>query len=193
MARKLLLVPLAAAALIAGCVHVPVGPSVMVLPGSSKTFDDFQADDWSCREFAHYQTGVTPQHAATSSAVTTAAVGTVVGAATGAAIGAAAGNPAMGAAVGSGAGLFGGTLSGAGAAEQSRYEVQHRYDVAYMQCMYAKGNQIPVPRGTQRASAGYGPPPPPPSSAHARVSPGEIPPPPRRGAPPPPPPDVDEH
>jgi len=186
MARKLYLLPIATGLLLAGCVRVPTGPNVMVLPGSGKSFDEFRADDWSCREFAEYQTGTTPSNAAAGSATSTAALGTVLGAASGAAIGAASGHPATGAAVGAGAGLLGGSIIGADAAERSQYSVQRRYDVAYMQCMYAKGNQIPVPRGSQR-SATYGLP------RTARVSPGEIPPPPRRGVPPPPPPDADEY
>ena len=56
---------------------------------------------------------------------------------------------------------------------------QHRYDMAYMQCMYAKGNQIPVSRARQPAYTSTAPPPPPPP-------PG--PPPPPTGSPPPPPP-----
>jgi hypothetical protein len=186
MTRELFLVPIVTGLLLAGCVRVPTGPNVMVLPGRAKSFDEFRADDWSCREFAGYQTGTTPNNAGAASAASGAAIGTVVGAATGAAIGAASGNPATGAAVGAGAGLLGGSILGADSAERSQYAVQHRYDVAYMQCMYAKGNQIPVPRGSQRPAT-YGPP------RAARVSPGEIPPPPRRGMPPPPPPDADDY
>src|SRR5207249_2858678 len=42
--------------------------------------------------------------------------------------------------------------------------VQRRYDVGYMQCMYAKGNQIPVSRGSVPYSSNRvsTPPPPPP-------------------------------
>src|SRR5207253_5795244 len=83
-----------------------------------------------------------------SSTVTGAAVGTLLGAAVGAAIGAAAGSPATGAAVGAGTGLFGVTLVGAGNAQASQGSVQRRYDASYMQCMYAKGNQVPVARGS---------------------------------------------
>ena len=31
------------------------------------------------------------------------------------------------------------------------YEVQRRYDNAYVQCMYAKGHQVPSPPGPPRA------------------------------------------
>jgi hypothetical protein len=62
------------------------------------------------------------------------------------------------------------------------WEAQRRYDGAYQQCMYAKGNQIPgAMRQTRR---GYGPPPPPPPP------PGfdSAPPFPSSAIPPPPPP-----
>lgn len=166
--------------LFAGCVHVPAGPNVMVLPGAGKDFDQFSVDDAVCRDWAARQIGVRASRAANDTAVATAAAGTVLGAATGAAIGAASGNPATGAAVGAGAGLLGGSLVGASSAEEVHWTMQRRYDVAYVQCMYAKGNQVPVPRGS-RARSGYGPPPPP------RGRGTSIPPPPP-GAPPSPPP-----
>ena len=35
-----------------GCVYVPTGPSVMVLPGGGKSFEQFQGDDAVCRQWA---------------------------------------------------------------------------------------------------------------------------------------------
>ena len=179
--RGISLCVLVAAGALAGCVHMPVGPSVMALPGGDKSFEEFRYDDAVCRDYAEYQTGVSPSRAANDSAVGTAAVGTVVGAATGAALGAGPGAPAMGAAGGGGSGGVGGALIGADNAESARWTVQRRYDMAYIQCMYAKGNQVPVPPGAvRRRSRSYdrrGPPPPP----------RDVPPPPR-GSPPPPPP-----
>src|SRR5499425_251644 len=130
--------------LLAGCATVPTGPSVMVLPGSGRSFEQFQGDDGVCRQWALQQTGTTPNETGAINTMTGATVGTVVGAALGAAIGAAAGGPALGAAIGAATGLFGGTAVGAGNAYGSGLSVQSRYDIAYMQCMYAKGNQIPV-------------------------------------------------
>src|SRR5262245_6121535 len=121
---------------VGGCVTIPTGPSVMVLPGSGKPFEQFQVDDNVCRQWALAQCGMAPGDAATSSGVASAAWGTVLGAGLGAAIGAAAGNPALGAAVGAGSGLFGGSLIGANTAYASGTAVQYRYDVAYQQCMY---------------------------------------------------------
>jgi hypothetical protein len=42
---------------LSACTVMPTGPSVMALPGSGKTFDQFRADDGSCRQFALQQVG----------------------------------------------------------------------------------------------------------------------------------------
>jgi hypothetical protein len=88
-----ILVPL----LLTACAPVPAGPGVMVLPGSGISFEQFQADDATCRQFAGQRAG------------------------------------------------------GAGQ--------QWEYDIAYQQCMYAKGHQIP---GARPGSRGGAAPPPPP-------------------------------
>jgi uncharacterized protein YcfJ len=186
MVRKVVAVPVVAAVLLTGCATVPTGPSVTVLPGRGTGFEQFQGDDASCRQWAAQQTGASPSQAATQSTVTGAAVGTLIGAAAGAAIGAAAGNPAMGAAAGAGAGLLGGTAVGASSAGPTYGSLQHRYDSSYMQCMYAKGHQIPVRAGSQPyASQSAAPPPPPPPPPAALPQGAPLPPP---GPPPPPPP-----
>jgi len=182
--RKTVFAPLVTGLLLTACATMPSGPSVMVLPGTGKSFEQFLTDDAVCREWAAQSTGVTTTQASATSGVGSAAVGTVVGAAAGAAIGAAAGSPATGAAAGAGVGLLGGTAVGASRAEGSSYEVQQRYDIAYMQCMYAKGNQIPVARGSEPYTS-PAPPPPPPPPARAPLPQG-VPPPPS-GAPPIPP------
>jgi hypothetical protein len=176
------------AILLIGCATLPPRPSVMALPGSSKSFDEFQFDDGTCRSWAEQQIGVAPQTATADQAIQSAAIGTGIGAAAGAAIGAASGHPGAGAAVGAGSGLLVGSAVGAGRADAAGHALQERYDAAYVQCMYAKGNQVPVERGsvatpprvTRRSAA----PPPPPSKPYRRI------PPPPPGAPPPPPPDL---
>ena len=50
----------------------------------------------------------------------------------------------LGAAIGAGSGLVAGSLVGTGIAGSSMDEVQQRFDIAYIQCMYAKGHQVPV-------------------------------------------------
>jgi len=131
--------PLAALALSA-CTVLPTGPSVMALPGSGKNFDQFRADDASCRQYAYVQVGgVTADQAATHSAVGSAVVGAALGAAAGAAFGG-----GEGAAIGAGAGLLTGSAIGYNNAAYSGYGSQQRYDAAYIQCMYASGNKVPV-------------------------------------------------
>ena len=137
----------AMAAALAGCTVMPSGPSVMALPGTGKSFDQFRADDASCRQYALAQVGgVSAGQAATTSAVGTAALGTAVGAAAGAAFGG-----GRGAAVGAGAGLLAGGAVGTGTAQTSGYGIQRRYDYAYIQCMYAAGERVPVPASAARA------------------------------------------
>lgn len=126
--------------LVTGCASLPSGPSVMVLPGMGVPFEQFRNDDAICQQFASFQVGgITPNQAAATSGATSAAVGTALGAAAGAAIGG-----GQGAAIGAGSGLVGGSIVGTGAASSSMYELQQRFDVAYIQCMYAKGHQVPV-------------------------------------------------
>jgi hypothetical protein len=134
-------IPLLMALLLVGaCTTVPSGPGVLVLPGTGKSFEQFHADHYECRQFASAQVGgTTLNQAAGDSAVKSAAVGTLVGAAAGAAI-----DGGRGAAVGAGGGLAVGALAGTGAAEDSVYILQRRYDYGYMQCMYAKGHKVPV-------------------------------------------------
>jgi len=180
-----------------GCVTVPSGPTVMVLPGSGKDFASFQADDQTCRGFAVQQTGMSPEQAQVDSAVRSGMIGTAVGAAAGALVGAAGHDPGAGAAIGAGTGLVYGTAAGAAAGEGARAALQQRYDNAYVQCMYASGHQVPVadaspapPPVTRTAPRPPHVPPPPGSAPLRSAAPGSSfrPPPPPPGAPPPPPP-----
>ena len=130
---------------LSGCVSVPTGPSVMALPGTGKSFEQFRIDDTICRQFAYEQTGgMTAQQAGQNAAVASTIIGTALGAAAGAAIGSVSGNLGAGAAIGAGSGLIFGSAAGSGYAAPSYYEAQWRYDNAYIQCMYAKGNRVPV-------------------------------------------------
>lgn len=85
----------AATMLCVGCATAPAGPSVNVLPGTGKPFEQFQADVSVCREWA---------------------AGQVKGA----------------------------------FMDAPSWEVQRRYDNAYVQCMYAKGHQVPSPPAPSR-------------------------------------------
>jgi hypothetical protein len=153
-----------------GCATLPKGPSVMVLPGPGKSFEQFQADDAICRQWAAQQIGLNPQETVNQNIATGAVTGTAIGAGLGAAIGAASGHPGAGAAIGAGSGLLVGTAAGADAGQVYGWDAQHRYDIAYQQCMYAKGNQIPgMATRTHRVQKV---PPPPPLSP----GPGSVPP-----------------
>jgi outer membrane lipoprotein SlyB len=112
----------------------------MALPRTGISFDQFRNDDAICQQFASYQLdGTSANEAAMSSGITSAIIGSALGAAAGAIIGG--GNGAI---IGAGSGLLVGSLAGTGTASSSMYAVQQRYDGAYIQCMYAKGHQVPV-------------------------------------------------
>jgi hypothetical protein len=177
MSKLLRLTPLAAL-LLGACVSIPTGPSVMAMPGTGKSFDQFRGDDADCRQFALGQIGgATANQAAIDSGVQSAVVGTAVGALAGAAFGG-----SQGAGVGAGVGLLAGSAAGSSAGYASGYDTQRRYDIAYVQCMYAKGDRVPVSGRMTSAPARAYAPPPAPAGAYA--------PPPPPGYPPPPPPGV---
>lgn len=176
---------------LSGCVVMPSGPSTAALPGSRKSFEEFQVDDARCRQYAAAQVGPSATDNANNSAVASAVVGTLIGAAAGAAIG----NTSAAAGVGAGVGLLAGSAAGTGAAQSSYYATQQRYDATYTQCMYAAGNKVAMTgrnaRSYQRqpyAAPAYPPPNAPPDYAPPRYTPpgygapGSIPPP---NAPPP--------
>lgn len=162
-ARSMAVVP---ALLLAACVTVPSGPTVMVLPGTGKSFEAFQADNYTCQQYAQGAVGAgNPQQAANNAAAANAVVGSLLGAAAGAAIGAATGQAGQGAAIGAGTGLVFGAAGSGPAYGYSYAQTQAMYDQAYVQCMYAKGNQVPVRAGYRnspppRPAPGpyYGPP-----------------------------------
>jgi hypothetical protein len=153
---------LAVALALTACTTTPTGPSVAVMPGNGKSFDQFNADDAVCRQYAGNQTSGAAADA-NNKAVESGVVGTLIGAAAGAAFG---GHNAAGA--GAGAGLIVGSAAGANQSQYGSYSVQRKYDIAYEQCMYTKGNSVPVqgqmhrtqPVYSQPPQATYAPPPP---------------------------------
>ena len=176
-ARTLLLAA-GSALVLSACAHYPAGPSLMVLPGTGKDFSRFRDDDVRCRDYAGYRSTPGARDAAVENGIGSAVVGTAIGAAAGAGIGAATGDPGTGAAVGAGSGLLLGTLAGTERAAYAGRTLQSRYDDAYLQCMYAHGNQIPVPQGSFAT----------PSTYASQTRPYRPPIPPRAGPAPPPPP-----
>jgi len=135
---------------LAACAQMPSGPTVAVMPAPGKPMQVFEQDDAYCRGYSQHQ--IAGAQNPNDKVAMTAAGGAVIGAAASALLGGRS-------AVGSGAttGLLFGTAAGAGAAQQSAMSLQRRYDIAYEQCMYAKGNQIP---GYRYGSSGYPPAPP---------------------------------
>jgi len=166
MKKRVILPALLGAVLLGGCATYPTGPSVMAIPGSGKTFEQFQADDALCRNYAMNMIGgATANQNANNSALESAAVGTAIGAAAGTLIG----NNHQGTATGAGVGLLVGSMAGSDASNRSARMTQRNYDNAYVQCMYAKGEKVPVPGefsapaspGYYQQQPAYAPPPPP--------------------------------
>lgn len=146
---------LAGVALLSGCVSLPNGPTIAVMPAPGKPFEVFQQDDILCRNYAQQSVGTTANDQATKNAVGGAVIGTALGALAGAAIG-----DHRDAGAGAAFGLLAGTAMGSGSGNYAARDAQQRYNIGYSQCMYAKGNQVPgyaAPRMTA--------PPPPPGSS----------------------------
>ena len=153
--------------LLSACATEPMGPTIQVMPAPGKPYEAFQTDQATCTQFASSPVPGGAQQA-NNQQVGTAVVGTLLGAGLGAAIGG-----GRGAAIGAGAGALGGTAYGAGPAAEANYDLQQRYDLAYAQCMYARGNQVPGYQPPGAPPPNYPPPgyapayPPPPGYAPA--------------------------
>ena len=189
--------------LLTACATVPAGPSVMALPGTGKTFEQFQGYDGACRQWALQQLRRCERRRKPEHRQQRRLFGTLLGAAAGAAIGAAAGNPALGAAAGAGFGLFAGgnvrccqravgLRHGSGPLRRGLRAVHVRLwqpgprewttRAGYRATPASRARPAAqLPPGVPPPPAGTPPPPPPPSSSPAQ------PPPPPAGAPPPPP------
>ena len=178
MKPKSALAALAGLLVLGGCVTVPQGPTVLVMPGAGKSLEQFQADAGACQQHAQASIGGASQ-AAQDNAAANVAGGAVVGAAVGAMLGAATGQASSGAAWGAGTGMmFGGAAAG-NSGMASSYTLQRQYDITYMQCMYIRGNQVPASVAPRTAPSTSGLPPP-----RYGVPPNALTPPPN--APPPP-------
>ena len=124
---------------IAACAGVPPGPEVEVMPSPEKSFEAFAEDDLVCRDFAAQRSGMQGEargQETARGAIAGAAVGAVAGAMLGHGDGEAIGT-------GAGAGLILGGARGMEREHDARDTLQYRYDTSYMQCMYAKGHQVP--------------------------------------------------
>lgn len=130
------------ASLLSACVSAPTGPTVAVMPREGKPFDLFQQEDLYCRNFAANSVKDTSD-AALKEGATSAAIGAALGAVAGAVI--QGGNHAN-VGTGAGIGLLGGAAMGAMNSSGKQNQAQVQYNIAYQQCMYAKGNQVPSVR-----------------------------------------------
>ena len=137
--HRTLAVSLSVILTLAGCAETPMGPRVQVLPAANKPFEVFQQDLTTCKLFAADQVGPEAQHA-NIMAIGTTLLGAGLGAGLGAAIGG-----GRGAAIGAAGGGIAGTAVGAGNSQHDQMSTQKQYDNAYVQCMYAKGNQVAPP------------------------------------------------
>ena len=135
--KKTHVIASAAMVLLAACTPAPQGPTVPVMPSPNKPPQVFQDDQAVCMNYAQQVIGPAQQQLQNQQ-VGSALIGTVLGAG----IGAAAGG-GRGAAIGAGAGALAGTAYGANASQYEAMNMQQRYDMAYSQCMYSRGNQVP--------------------------------------------------
>ena len=148
---------LAMAGGLAACaVAPPTAPTLAAMPGAGKNFDQFQADDASCRGFASSRMPGNATQVSQQNSVGTAVGGAALGAGAGALIGSSVAAVGTGAAIGAGVGLLAGTAIAADNAGGSAYALQQTYNVAYAQCMSAKGDQVPNPNSFAPGGAYYG-------------------------------------
>jgi uncharacterized protein YcfJ len=153
---------------LSACAPAVMAPTVPVMPGANKPFDQFAADQQTCQGYANSQTAPLAAQA-NNNAVGGALLTTALGAGLGAAIGG-----GRGAAIGAASGaVVGGSMAAQGSS-MAGMSIQQQYNVYYAQCMSARGNQVPGFMPGQYAIPPY-------------PGPGGPPPPPY-GAPPPPPP-----
>ena len=128
-----------AISVLSACVSAPTGPTIAIMPREGKPFEVFQQEDQVCRAFAANAVKDTSD-AALKEGATSAAIGAALGAAAGAVI--QGGNHAN-VGTGAGVGLLGGAAMGAMNSAGKQNQAQTQYNIAYQQCMYSKGNQVP--------------------------------------------------
>jgi len=162
-----------AALTLAGCAVTPTAPTVMVLPGAQTSQAQFQADSMECQQQAQALLAGNVQ-AANDQAAANVVVGTVVGAAIGALMGQGSYHPSDAVAWGAGTGLLIGSTAAGGSSQASSYSLQQRFNIAYAQCMYLRGNQVP---GQVRPRTQIQAVPPPPNYAPPTYPPPNYPPP----------------
>ena len=128
---------MAAVIALSACAPTVMAPTIPVMPGANKPFDQFAADQQTCQAYANSQTA--PMAAqANNQAAGGALLTTMLGAGLGAAFGG-----GRGAAIGAASGALVGTGVAARNSSLAGMNLQQQYDIFYAQCMYARGNQVP--------------------------------------------------
>ncbi len=154
MPRIPVLASLIAAVFISGCATAPMGPTALVMPAQGKPFEVFAQEQAMCKQFA----GGEVDGDATMMNLKqfgSAAISTALSAGLGAAV-----RGQRGAEVGGAMGAMVGAASASNGSARDQNNLQGRYNLAYTQCMYSRGNQIAgassgAPRSAQGAKAGY--------------------------------------
>jgi hypothetical protein len=147
MRRRLSIAAAAQLIVLAGCVPQTMAPTVVVTPGPSKSAADFGADHTACAAQANERMAPVIQ-AANNQIVGNALLGAAFGGGSTAAAGGS--NSAVGATAAAGA-----TIAGAANAQTAQATLQQQFNVAYSQCMYAKGDIVPgmTPTATEEAGS----------------------------------------
>lgn len=104
--------------LLAACANLPTGPSVAVIPGAGKTNEQFDSENDECRRYAENQTRAATNRANGMSVEITADE----------------------------APQANGHVVGESAIGYGADKTQRVYDLSYTQCMFRKGNTIPLIR-----------------------------------------------
>jgi hypothetical protein len=149
MSRILVTASLIAAVLISGCATAPMGPTALVMPAQGKPFEVFAREQAMCKQFA----GGEVDGDATMMNMKqfgSAAISTALGAGLGAAV-----RGRRGAEAGGAMGAMVGAASASNGSARDQNNLQGRYNLAYTQCMYSRGNQIAgAPHAAPRAAKG---------------------------------------
>jgi uncharacterized protein YcfJ len=122
---------------LAACAPTVMAPTVPVMPGANKSFEQFAFEQQTCQAYANSQTAPLAAQA-NNQAIGGALITTALGAGLGAAIGG-----GQGAAIGAASGALFGGAAGAHGSSFAGMSIQQQYDIYYAQCMQAHGNQVP--------------------------------------------------
>ncbi len=136
MSRIPIIAGLTASFLLSACTTTPIGPTALVMPAPGKPFEVFAQEQAMCKQFA----GGEVYGGATMSNLKqlgTAAITTALGAGLGASV-----RGQRGAERGSALGAITGAAIASSGSARDQYNLQGRYDLAYTQCMYSRGNQV---------------------------------------------------